>query len=66
MIYEKKIKIKIKISARFGQFLISSWIEKGHEPSRAENLSAQAMDRATSARTHHYSNYPLNSLKNQK
>ena len=34
MIYEKKI--KIKISARFGQFLISSWMEKGHEPSRAE------------------------------
>ena len=31
MIYEKKI--KIKISARFGQFLISSWMEKGHEPS---------------------------------
>ena len=29
-------KNKIKISARFGQFLISSWREKGHEPSRAE------------------------------
>ena len=28
--------------------------EKGHEPSRAENPSAQAMARASSARTHHY------------
>ena len=28
--------LKIKISARFGQFLISSWREKGHEPSWAE------------------------------
>ena len=27
--------------------------QKGHEPSRAENLSAQAMARASSARTHH-------------
>ena len=31
-----KKKIKIKISARFGQFSISSWMEKGHEPSWAE------------------------------
>ena len=34
-INEKKIK-EIKISARFAQFLISSWREKGHEPRRAE------------------------------
>ena len=27
--------------------------EKGHEPSRAENLSARAMARASSARAHH-------------
>jgi hypothetical protein len=37
-----------------GQFLISSWSKKGHEPSRAENPSARAMARASSARTHHY------------
>ena len=37
-INEKKVKKikRIKISARFGQFSISSWREKGHEPSRAE------------------------------
>ena len=29
-------------------------MEKGHEPSRAENLSARAMARASSARAHHY------------
>ena len=28
--------------------------EKGHEPSRAENLSARAMARASLARAHHY------------
>ena len=36
MIYEKKNYVKIKISARFSQFLISSWVEKGHKLSRAE------------------------------
>ena len=36
-----KKNIQIKISASFGQFLISSWVEKGHKPSRAENLSAR-------------------------
>ena len=51
---KKKIKIKIKISACFGQFLILSWTEKGHEPSQAENLSARAMGPASSAQTHHY------------
>ena len=28
--------------------------QKGHEPSRAENPSARAMARASSARAHHY------------
>ena len=34
--------------------------EKGHEPSRAENPSARAMARASSARAHHYRFYILN------
>ena len=29
-------------------------MKKGHEPSQAEKPSAQAMARASSARTHHY------------
>ena len=28
--------------------------QKGHKPSRAENTSARAMARASSARAHHY------------
>jgi hypothetical protein len=57
--YSMKItnhKNKIEISARFGQFSISSWIEKRSqaEPSQAENPLARAMARASLARTHHY------------
>ena len=33
---------------------ISELKGKGHEPSRAENSSARAMARASSARAHHY------------
>ena len=46
--------MKIKFRLVFGQFSISSWSEKGHEPSWAENPSARAMARASSAWTHHY------------
>ena len=42
-----KIQVQIKYRG-FGKFSISSWMEKGHEPSRAENLSAQAMAQASS------------------
>ena len=34
-INKKNLK-RIKISARFGRFSISSWRQKGHEPSQAE------------------------------
>ena len=33
---------------------VFSRMEKGHEPSQDENLSARALARASSARTHHY------------
>ena len=33
--------LRIEFRLVFGQFLISSWSEKGHEPSRAENPSAR-------------------------
>ena len=47
-------KTKSKSWLVFGQFSVPSWMKKGHEPSRAENPSAWAMARASSARTHHY------------
>ena len=55
MLHKCKKKSKSKFRLIFGQFLISSWSKKGHEPSRAENPSARAMARASLARTHHYS-----------
>ena len=45
--------MRIEILARFCRFLIYKLKGKGHEPSRAENPSAQAMARASSARAHH-------------
>ena len=55
-IFKSKIGLQVRIEFRlvFGQFLISSRSEKGHEPSLAENPSARATARASSARTHHY------------
>ena len=46
-------KTEIELSARFGRFSILSWKQNGLEPSQAENPSARAMARASSARTHH-------------
>ena len=40
-------------SSFFSQFSIPSWSEKGHEPSQAENPSARAVARASSAWAHH-------------
>ena len=52
---EKKIKVKMIISARFGPII--NFELKGKrsraEPSQAENPSARALTRASSARTHH-------------
>ena len=39
---------------QIASFLISELKGKGHEPSQAENSSAQATARASSARAHHY------------
>ena len=52
IVYQKNN--QIKISARFVQLSISSWMENGHKPSRTKNLSARAIARASSAQTHHY------------
>ena len=45
--------IKIAIFGFSSWFFISELAKKGHEPSRAENPSARAMARASSARAHH-------------
>ena len=45
--------MRLEIPARLCQFLIFELRGKCHEPSRAENPSARAMTRASSARTYH-------------
>ena len=45
--------MRIEILARFCRFFIFELKGKGPEPSRAENPSARAMARSSSAQTHH-------------